>query len=127
MDHWRFVPRLPPRLSESRSRRRGRPIQLAIRLLIPEGSLLLDLQEIRSLVQPYDARALAYPWRNSDPALDRLCASIQEQIKQQERGRASRAQIFRVIWELAGNAALPDETPRPDRATIPYLTEPWYC
>jgi len=21
----------------------------------------------------------------------------------------------------------PVETPRPDRATIPYLTEPWYC
>jgi len=103
------------------------PIQLAIRLLIPEGSLLLDLPEICGLVQPYDARALAYPWRSPDPAQDRLCASIQEQIKQQERRRASRAEIFRLIWGLAGNGPLPEEAPRADRATIPYLTEPWYC
>jgi radical SAM superfamily enzyme YgiQ (UPF0313 family) len=103
------------------------PIQLAIRLLIPEGSLLLELPEIRGLIEPYDPRALAYPWRNSDPALDRLCTSIQELIKQQERRRASRTEIFRLIWDLAGAGPFPEQAPRPDRATIPYLTEPWYC
>jgi radical SAM superfamily enzyme YgiQ (UPF0313 family) len=103
------------------------PIQLAIRLLIPEGSLLLESPEIRALVEPYDPRALAYPWRNPDPALDRLSASIQELIKQQERRRAPRSEIFRLIWDLAGNGPFPDDAPRADRATIPYLTEPWYC
>ena len=103
------------------------PIQLAIRLLIPEGSLLLDLAEIRQLIEPYDARQLAYPWRDPDPALDRLSASIQELIKRHERQGASRAEIFRLIWDLAGNGAFPEVAPRPDRATIPYLTEPWYC
>jgi len=102
-------------------------IQLAIRLLIPEGSLLLELPEIRSHVELYNARSLAYPWRNPDPALDRLCAFIQEQIKQQERRRASRAEIFRSIWDLAGNGTFAEGAPRPDRSTIPYLTEPWYC
>ena len=48
------------------------PIQLAIRLLIPEGSLLLELPEIRKLVGLFDARALYYPWHNPDPALDAL-------------------------------------------------------
>jgi radical SAM superfamily enzyme YgiQ (UPF0313 family) len=103
------------------------PIQLAIRLLIPEGSLLLELPEMRALVEPYDARALAYPWHNPDPALDPLCASIQEQIKRQERRRLSRQEIFRAIWDLAGSGPFPQDRPRPDRATIPYLTEPWYC
>jgi radical SAM superfamily enzyme YgiQ (UPF0313 family) len=103
------------------------PIQLAIRLLIPEGSLLLELPEIRGLVEPYDARALAYPWRNPDPALDPLCASIQEQVKRHERRRLSRQEIFRAIWDLAGSEPFPEDRPRPDRATIPYLTEPWYC
>jgi len=103
------------------------PIQLAIRLLIPEGSLLLDLPEIREMVGPYDARALAYPWCNPDPSLDPLSASIQELIKRQERRRASRVEIFRQIWDLAGNGSFPEDAPRPDRATIPYLTEPWYC
>jgi len=103
------------------------PIQLAIRLLIPEGSLLLELPEIREQIGPYDASALAYPWRNPDPALDRLCASIQALIKQHERRRSSRSQIFRAIWDLAANGPFPESAPRPDRATIPYLTEPWYC
>ena len=96
-------------------------------LLIDEGSLLLELQEIRGVVEPYDSRALVYPWRNPDPFLDRLCATIQEEIKQQERRRASRTEVFRAIWDLAGSAPLPEDAPRPDRATIPYLTEPWYC
>src|SRR5581483_4865007 len=43
------------------------PIQLAIRLLIPEGSLLLDLPEVRAFVHRFDPRSLAYPWRNPDP------------------------------------------------------------
>ncbi len=102
------------------------PIQLAIRLLIPEGSLLMELPEVRSLVGLFDARALYYPWHNPDPALDRLCATIQETIKREEKHRTPRAEIFRQIWDLAGAGAFPD-APMPDRSTIPYLTEPWYC
>ena len=102
------------------------PIQLAIRLLIPEGSLLLELAEIRKLVGLYDARALYYPWHNPDPALDGLCGKIQETIKREEKRRTARAEIFRQIWDLAGNGEFPD-IPLASRATIPYLTEPWYC
>ena len=102
------------------------PIQLAIRLLIPEGSLLMELPEVRALVGLFDARALSYPWHNPDPALDRLCATIQETIKRGEKHRTPRAEIFRQIWELAGAGEFPD-VPMADRATIPYLTEPWYC
>ena len=102
------------------------PIQLAIRLLIPEGSLLLELPEIRNLVGLFDARALYYPWRNPDAGLDVLCGRIQETIKREEKRRTSRAEIFRQIWELAESGEFPD-IPMVSRATIPYLTEPWYC
>jgi hypothetical protein len=102
------------------------PIQLAIRLLIPEGSLLLELTEIRQLVGLFDARALYYPWRNPDPRLDALCGKLQETIKREEKRRTPRAEIFRQIWELAENGEFPD-VPMAARATIPYLTEPWYC
>ncbi len=47
---------------------------LAIRLLIPEGSLLLDLAEVRALVGLFDARALSYPWRNPELARSISCA-----------------------------------------------------
>jgi radical SAM superfamily enzyme YgiQ (UPF0313 family) len=102
------------------------PIQLAIRLLIPEGSLLLELPEIRRMVGLFDARALYYPWHNPDAALDALCVKLQETIKREEKRRTPRAEIFRQIWDLAESGEFPD-VPLVSRATIPYLTEPWYC
>jgi radical SAM superfamily enzyme YgiQ (UPF0313 family) len=102
------------------------PIQLAIRLLIPEGSLMLDLPEIRALIDPFDPRGLCYPWRNRDRELDRLSAAIQETIKREERQKTSRLEIFRKIWDLSQTGTFPD-VPMAARATIPYLTEPWYC
>ena len=84
------------------------PIQLAIRLLIPEGSLLLELPEIRKLVGLFDPRALYYPWHNPDPTLDALCATIQETIKREEKRRTPRAEIFRQIWDLAQTGEFPD-------------------
>ncbi len=81
---------------------------------------------MRALVGLFDARALSYPWRNPDPALDQLCAAIQETIKREEKRRTPRSEIFRQIWNLADAGHFPD-LPLLDRATIPYLTEPWYC
>jgi radical SAM superfamily enzyme YgiQ (UPF0313 family) len=103
------------------------PIQLAIRLLIPESSLLLELPEIREMVGPFDARLLCYPWRHASPALDRLCASLQDLIKQEDRRHGTRPETFRKISALASGAQFPTEEPRVSRAAIPYLTEPWYC
>jgi radical SAM superfamily enzyme YgiQ (UPF0313 family) len=97
------------------------PIQLGIRLLIPEGSRLLELEDIRRIVGPFDANRLTYPWQHPDPAMDRLSASIQALAKT----KASRAQLFATIWDLANCGAF--EAPMQSRATIPYLTEPWYC
>src|ERR1022692_4048068 len=102
------------------------PIQLAIRLLIPEGSLMLDLPEVRTMIEPFDPRGLCYPWRNRDCEMDRLSAAIQENIKREERRKTSRLEIFRKIWDLSQTGSFPD-VPMAARATIPYLTEPWYC
>ena len=101
------------------------PIQLAIRLLIPAGSRLLDLPEIRDMIGPFDPAALSYKWRHSDPSLDRLCVEIQALIKREERRKAGRVEIFGKIWELAHGR--PPDFHLASRATIPYLNEPWYC
>jgi hypothetical protein len=103
------------------------PVQLAIRLLLPEGSLLLELPEIRAMIEPFDASGLCYRWRNADTRVDALCASIQETIKHAERRRESRWEIFRKIWDLAVGGEFPVDAPMVSRATVPYLTEPWYC
>jgi radical SAM superfamily enzyme YgiQ (UPF0313 family) len=103
------------------------PIQLAIRLLIPAGSRLLELQEIRALVGPFDMKALVYPWKHADPDLDHLCASLQRLIQQEERNGATRAELFRRIWARVQDRPLLEDPHLAARATIPYLTEPWYC
>jgi len=101
------------------------PIQFAIRLLIPAGSRLLELTDIREIIGPFDPAALSYKWQHSDPALDRLCAEIQKLIQREERRKASRTEIFSRIWELANGR--PHDFHLASRATIPYLNEPWYC
>jgi len=102
------------------------PVQLTIRLLLPEGSLLLELPEVRAMIEPFDPRSLCYRWRNRDAGVDQLWASIQEMVKRSERRGQSRWEIFRKIWDLAEAGKFPD-VPMVSRATIPYLTEPWYC
>ena len=99
------------------------PIQLAIRLLIPAGSRLLELEDLGA--DEFDAAALSYRWKHPDPEMDRLCSDLQRIIQEADRRKASRGEIFRSIWERAvGN--WPDFM-LADRATVPYLTEPWYC
>ncbi len=106
------------------------PIQLGIRLLVPEGSRLLELAEVRALVGPFEPRTLAYPWRNPDPAVDRLQVDVVDLVGR--RPGAPRAEIFARVREMACAAAgvpAPRPTaaaPRP-RTAVPYLNEPWYC
>jgi hypothetical protein len=103
------------------------PIQLAIRLLIPEGSLLMKLPEVRGMVQPYDWKGLCYPWHNRDAKVDLSHASVQELIKREEKRVTPRIAIFRKIWDLAQAGDWRVDVPMQARATVPYLTEPWYC
>ena len=87
----------------------------------------MELEEIRALVGPFDAKALVYPWKHTDPDLDLLCATLQRLIQQEERGGATRAGVFQRIWSLVQDCPLPQDPHLVSRATIPYLTEPWYC
>ena len=112
------------------------PIQLAIRLLIPAGSRLLELDDIRGIVGPFDEAALVYPWKNVDARLDRLCEELQQTVHAGEKMNRRRTHIFERIEQAAFAAAgvkhddgtkeatLPIITAR---AAIPYLNEPWYC
>jgi radical SAM superfamily enzyme YgiQ (UPF0313 family) len=103
------------------------PIQLAIRLLIPAGSRMMELPEVRGIVEPFDAGALVYPWKHPDSAMDRLCRDLQALIKAEDRRRTPRAQVFGRIWGLAHDRPLPENFDLVPRAAVPYLNEPWYC
>jgi len=108
------------------------PIQLAIRLLIPARSRLLELADVRQQVGPFDAKALVYPWKHLNPAIDRLAEEVQEIVAASEQHKRSRAATFERLWRAANRAAdrcIEEEAPPPlvSHATVPCLNEPWYC
>lgn len=107
------------------------PIQFAIRLLIPTGSRLLELSDVREMVGSFDESALVYPWEHDDPRVDMLGEKIQRMVQQAEQKGDSRRAVFSRVWWLAqeavGGGGLPDVRDRRARSAIPYLSEPWYC
>lgn len=103
------------------------PIQLVIRLLVTERSRLLELDDIRAVVRPFDSVSLTYPWGHTDQRVDSLHDEVSRIVG--VRLNAPRAEVFGRVWEAAHRAAgrwrsLPVLTAR---AAIPFLTEPWYC
>jgi radical SAM superfamily enzyme YgiQ (UPF0313 family) len=105
------------------------PIHLAIRLLIPQGSRMLELEDVRGVTAAFDARSLTYPWTHADPAVDALQTELTELVG--VKLSSPRRDVFAKVWDLAhdraGVRAMRREAPRVSRAAIPYLNEPWYC
>src|SRR5206468_10766369 len=114
------------------------PIQLAIRLLITEGSRLLStlagprprsgVDEMRLHVGAFDPQTMTYRWSHPDPRVDDLHREISTLVGSQLA--ADRRATFDAVSALARDrAGLPasDSKPARDRATVPYLDEPWYC
>lgn len=104
------------------------PIQLALRLLVPAGSLLLDLPDVAAALGPFDATQLVFPWRHPDREVDALQTLVLETVTAGEADGVSRREIFDDVCDLAGVA----------RATIPavgdgiapgvpHLLESWFC
>lgn len=109
------------------------PIQLAMRLLIPAGSKVLELPDIARLVGPFDESALTYQWSHPDPRVDRLCDEALSLVQSGEAEGVDRCTIFTRLWDAVHKAAerpvppLPTPVVAPPRGPIPYLNEPWYC
>jgi radical SAM superfamily enzyme YgiQ (UPF0313 family) len=106
------------------------PIQLGIRLLIPEGSRMLELDDIRRAVGPFDPQSLVYPWKHSDARVDALSETIQEIAASADREKLARTGAFENIWSAAHVAAgMQPPLLSGVRAVrpVPFLSEPWYC
>jgi len=107
------------------------PIQLAIRLLIPLGSRLLELEDLPLTPEVFDRDALSYTWANPDLAVDELANTIQGIVDHGESAGDSRSAIFTQIWQTAHEIDGTDApallmTERP-KMFVPRMSEPWYC
>ncbi len=102
------------------------PVQLALRLLIPRGSLLLELEDVHL---------------SRDSHLRRTGAFVSLAARRSRNGRAGRrkpcasphpmpdraAKIFGCLWNLVNARPLPEDFYLSPRAAIPYMDEPWFC
>ncbi|MDP3420209.1 MAG: CUAEP/CCAEP-tail radical SAM protein [Thiobacillus sp.] len=106
------------------------PVQLAIRLLVPQGSYLMRLPEFAAQVGAFDEALLGYPWQADDPRVDALQSEIMAWVMNAEKAALPRADVFAGIWART-HAALGETAPSLDPAqfgaAIPHHSEPWYC
>ncbi len=113
------------------------PVQLSIRLLIPQGSRLLELAAVQQRIAGFDENALSYRWQNEDLRVDELQREVEACVANSARLGLGRTQTFERVWNLAhaapksgatlGQAMFAVDRAWIARAAIPYLTEPWYC
>jgi radical SAM superfamily enzyme YgiQ (UPF0313 family) len=113
------------------------PVQLNIRLLIPAGSGLLDLAEIKEVLRPYDHEALFYPWVHPDVRVDTLHEEIAGIVHRAVANGVSRVELFSQIQDRAKRVAgrtharpvlrRAVDTQKRVYMPIPQMSEPWYC
>ncbi len=112
------------------------PVQYAIRLLVPPSSALLELDEVRKFLGPLDSEGLCYTWKHPDAKVDGLYRAVLAAVKAGQVAGDDRRKIFASVWklahEVAGNCAhdrlrVAENDQALPRATVPFLTEPWYC
>ena len=106
------------------------PIQLVIRLLVPEGSYLFKLPGFAETVLPFDAGRLGYPWVHEDPCVVHLQETLEELVAEADQNELPRRETFTQIWALAHEALGVKARPLGADfmgATVPQMSEPWYC
>jgi radical SAM superfamily enzyme YgiQ (UPF0313 family) len=102
------------------------PVQYTIRLLLPDGSLLLDHPDLAPHLGTYEDARGTFTWTAADPAMDRLHADIATLVEERLDAGDDDVAIYQAIRALCDlpsatvAARAPDDRP-------PRLTEPWFC
>ena len=109
------------------------PVQYALRLLVPPGSLLVDSAAMRPYLGALEEGTFSYRWEHPDPRMDALQEAVMARVTRAAETREDPAVTFDQVRALANEAAgaavaraaaaqLAADRPRPPR-----LTEPWFC
>jgi hypothetical protein len=115
------------------------PVQYSIRLLIPDGSLVLSLPDAAGWLGPYDPAHLSWTWAATEPAVDDVQRALARVAERAAADGTAIEETFAEIedlirrrfgaghspWAGAGpGSASCGPQPGHDR---PRLTEPWFC
>ncbi len=107
------------------------PVQLSIRLLVPAGSLVLEIPEFAHHIEAYDEATLGHRWISADPRSDALQSRLSDFAAAHADVGGDPSATLVEMWAAALAAAGAD----PGQAQIPAgaiqgrprLTEPWFC
>jgi len=106
-------------------------VQYGIRLLVPPGSLLLDLPELRPHLAGLVPGSFHHRWTHPDPRVDRLADEVAAAVAaaaEHDEDPAAAFDRVRALAAAAAGAPAPAVLALPrDRARPPRLTEPWFC
>lgn len=108
------------------------PVQYSIRLLVPQGSLVLGAPDAQAWLGPYDEERLGYEWKALDPAADLLQAEVAARVEADQATGSSIPDTFISVVEAVEDAVGRALSPRVRSAAaqcrdIPRLSEPWFC
>lgn len=109
------------------------PVQYAIRLLIPPGSILLECPAVKPYLGSLNQASFSYEWRHPDPRMDELHKTVSTLVERDSQAGEDEMSIFYRVWALAAKMrgeSLPESvhrSRRADRIQVPRITEPWFC
>jgi radical SAM superfamily enzyme YgiQ (UPF0313 family) len=101
------------------------PVQYSIRLLLPEGSLLLADESMVACIDAFDPAMPGYRWHHPDPAMDDLQRELARVAEQAGRTGITVEQSFDLVRDRVapGRARVVTHAAGP----VPRLTEDWFC
>src|SRR5881296_3951974 len=107
------------------------PVQFAIRLLVPPGSLLLESPALRPFLGELVEDQFYHRWTHPDPRMEALHVAVSSLVAAAADRHEDAAVTFQRVCELAdqsaGVAPRPMAPPAARRTRPPRLTEPWFC
>jgi hypothetical protein len=109
------------------------PVQLAVRLLLPPGSSLLEHVQGEPWLGTLDEAQLTWRWAHPEPRMDRLHKEVAAVVEKAAKAGEPAARTFHRIqasaYAAAGRAHPPARwaASRPRRMRPPRLTEDWFC
>ncbi len=103
------------------------PVQLGLRLLVPPGSLVLEVEDV--VWGEFDADGLSHTWTHPDDRVETLQAEVAWIAAAAADSGEDRSETLVRMWQAALTASGED----PGRAQIQpgevraRITEPWFC
>jgi radical SAM superfamily enzyme YgiQ (UPF0313 family) len=100
-------------------------IQLAVRLLIPPGSKLLELPETQAVLGPLEPEKLSYAWTHPDGRMDRLAHDVFAAVA--DGGGFAEVRALARAATATPSAPAASVAHQRVRGRPPRLSEAWFC